>query len=819
MQGIHNSFELEESEGLGTSSLKLPARGAPSSIAPLWASKYDSSKPTCTGDKKHKGSSPPPKQSGAFSMDCDFPSPPPQFAPPPSFRKPKPEAMITTMMPPAARAALDSPGTVSIGNRKILSVTGSSDRPLLPLIKPWATSIRDTEVKQEAKQPPAALGEKKPGAYSVEPSTSTSGVDTKPGANGGTSSMDTKERTSPPQLQMAAAACQNDSMMFRSGGSKPGAAYTSANQTRTSTSHSLQLEAPQLVSDNDLRDKLAKSSGDKRDFRMARRRMVRRVPQNNIGSGAPPVLSRNCTPGALPIRDGRVHESNSHLEHESTIVAELVPDMTEIEEERDELRHQLEIERQRTELTAVPEAVEVVKEEPNMLSTRNLAVCGLVLVTVIIIAVVVAVTVGGPDPTPVEEPFFDQIGSGLDGDAEVDGEFGSSLSLSGDGATLAVANTNSVIIYRLEEGPADGDADDASDWMPYGPAIMPPGCGGAVVDSVLSESVSFALRSDIVVDLSRHGKTVAIGCPLSSSSVNGTEQENSGRVEIYQETDGAWELSGEPLFGGKAGDFLGASVSLSSSGTTLAVGTPGPEGNVQVFKMEQDEWVPHCESIESSSLLISVGSVSMSADGLVLAVGGMSLAGGDSAVRMYRYISDDWKAMGNGIDGNLEDTAYIANLAGNGRIVAVSNYYVGNAGLAQEKLNDALDARAFEWSENLEEWVIMGENLHGYDPGQKSGYFVTLSDDGLLMGMGDPGRRGEDEGAITGHAHIYGYNGETWVQLGPNKYGEDTGDQFGYSVAFSGDGRSFAVAAPFNRDNGFEHGRVSIFDIDLDGYM
>ncbi len=65
--------------------------------------------------------------------------------------------------------------------------------------------------------------------------------------------------------------------------------------------------------------------------------------------------------------------------------------------------------------------------------------------TVIIVAVVVGVTVGGPDPTPVEEPFFDQIGSGLEGE-DVDGRFGSSLSLSGDGTILAVANKNSALI-------------------------------------------------------------------------------------------------------------------------------------------------------------------------------------------------------------------------------------------------------------------------------------------------------------------------------------------------------------------------------------
>jgi hypothetical protein len=101
------------------------------------------------------------------------------------------------------------------------------------------------------------------------------------------------------------------------------------------------------------------------------------------------------------------------------------------------------------------------------------------------------------------------------------------LSLSGDGATLAMDTLNRVVIYRLEEGPEECD-DNALEWMPYGSAIMELGCGGAILNSGLSESVSFALRSDIVVNLSRHGKTLAIGCPLFSSPVSGTEQENIG---------------------------------------------------------------------------------------------------------------------------------------------------------------------------------------------------------------------------------------------------------------------------------------------------
>jgi hypothetical protein len=87
----------------------------------------------------------------------------------------------------------------------------------------------------------------------------------------------------------------------------------------------------------------------------------------------------------------------------------------------------------------------------------------------------------------------------------------------------------------------------------------------------------------------------------------------------------------------------------------------------------------------------------------------------------------------------------------------MSNYYIGEAGAAgpsEGKMNKALDARAFEWNEKDEEWVQLGENLHANEMGARSRYFITLSDDGMLLGMGDPGKRDSEGGSVTGHAHI-----------------------------------------------------------------
>jgi hypothetical protein len=214
--------------------------------------------------------------------------------------------------------------------------------------------------------------------------------------------------------------------------------------------------------------------------------------------------------------------------------------------------------------------------------------------------------------------------------------------------------------------------------------------------------------------------------------------------------------------------------------------------------------------------MLFLGSVSLSANGLVLAVGGTPTNADENpaVVRIFRLKLGEWLELGEGVNGKVEDTAYQAVLSGDGMIVAVSNYYVGPVGSAQAESNDALDARALEWSPDQNQWILLGENLHASAPGPKSGYFISLSDDGTIIAMSDPGTPGKAGGGVTGHAHIYKYDGDSWMQLGLNQNGEAPGDQFGFDVSISGDGRHFAVGAPFNRGSGVERGRVYVYALD-----
>ena len=69
------------------------------------------------------------------------------------------------------------------------------------------------------------------------------------------------------------------------------------------------------------------------------------------------------------------------------------------------------------------------------------------------------------------------------------------------------------------------------------------------------------------VALSADGTTVAIGAPYNAGGGNGR-----GHVRVYKRVSGTWTLQGADIDGEANSDESGSFVSLSSDGTTVAIG-------------------------------------------------------------------------------------------------------------------------------------------------------------------------------------------------------------------------------------------------------
>ncbi len=147
----------------------------------------------------------------------------------------------------------------------------------------------------------------------------------------------------------------------------------------------------------------------------------------------------------------------------------------------------------------------------------------------------------------------------------VSDQFGRELSISSDGTIVAISSMVTNPDGR-EIGRVNIFRDDGAGWDQLGDSIE-----GDVNGDQFGRALS----------LSSNGSIIAIGARLNNS--NG---DTSGQVRIYQNQDNVWRKIGNDINGDMVRDQSGASVSLSSDGTIVGIGSNfsnGGRGEVRVF--------------------------------------------------------------------------------------------------------------------------------------------------------------------------------------------------------------------------------------------
>ena len=149
-------------------------------------------------------------------------------------------------------------------------------------------------------------------------------------------------------------------------------------------------------------------------------------------------------------------------------------------------------------------------------------------------------------------------------------------------------------------------------------------------------------RSGYSVSLSSGGDTVAIGAPFNDGA--GTA---AGHVRIYTYSAGSWSQLGADIDGEAVGDQSGFSVSLSSDGSTVAIGARknlGVKGHTRIYEYSAGSWTQLGVDIDGEAAGDESGvSVSLSSDGSIVAIGARKNAatGGYAGhVRVYSICFD-----------------------------------------------------------------------------------------------------------------------------------------------------------------------------------
>ena len=210
-----------------------------------------------------------------------------------------------------------------------------------------------------------------------------------------------------------------------------------------------------------------------------------------------------------------------------------------------------------------------------------------------------------------------------------------------------------------------------------------------------------------------------------------------------------WDQVGRDIHGKHEGDRFGQSLDLSDDGMTLAV-SASSGGYVRVFRLEgegldgsEEAWMKVGEDIEvpvnEDSEAGWAGSVSLSADGSVVAVGDMfsDVAGAGGNVFVYRWNENQrkWMPMGSPIIGGSKDAEFgrSVSLSANGKTLAVGAWF-------------ADEVRVFEFNGNA--WRLKGQVIEG-TAGSLFGVSVSIHGDGNGLAVAAPNDESGKIGSVT----------------------------------------------------------------------
>jgi hypothetical protein len=112
-------------------------------------------------------------------------------------------------------------------------------------------------------------------------------------------------------------------------------------------------------------------------------------------------------------------------------------------------------------------------------------------------------------------------------------------------------------------------------------------------------------------------------------------------------------------------------------------------------------------------------------------------------------------------------------------------------------------------------WNQIGQDIIGDGNGDEFGWSVSLSDDGKTLGVGADTGDGKN-GVDSGYVRIYRMDDaqSNWIQIGDDIDGDEADDNSGWSVSLSVDGSKVAIGAPYNDANGNSAGHVRVFALE-----
>jgi len=431
------------------------------------------------------------------------------------------------------------------------------------------------------------------------------------------------------------------------------------------------------------------------------------------------------------------------------------------------------------------------------------------------------------------------------------GHAGNSSAVSADGTTIAVGAPH-------ESSGARGVNGNQNDKSAYsaGAVYVFTRRGTAVTQQayIKASNPGDGANFGSSVALSRDGNTLAVAAYYESSNatgINGNQADRSipeaGAVYVFTRTGSAWSQqayikasnTGNAAVGENfaEGDQFGYSLALSDDGNTLAVGAIGEDSNATgvngdqadnsanqsgaayVFTRTGGAWSQQAyvkSSMTRPNVLFGY-SVGVSENGNTLAVAEYDADRGKGALYVLTRTGGVWTHQARLQADNAENgdsLGYSMAISDDGNTIAAGAADedclipgINVAGCDKDQPMDNSSGAAYVFVRNGTTWTQQAF-IKSSNPAKQDwfGVRIAISGDGNTVAVAAPnedsaskginGKQDDNSAAESGAVYYFTRSGATWVQQAYVKSSNTrAGDEFGSSIALSGDGRTLLVGA------------------------
>ena len=287
------------------------------------------------------------------------------------------------------------------------------------------------------------------------------------------------------------------------------------------------------------------------------------------------------------------------------------------------------------------------------------------------------------------------------------------------------------------------------------------------------------------------GTRLVVGAPFHDFKDDGHAVANvdGGAILLYElNSEGDWD-SENPLWSlyGEPDEKIGEHLSLSGDGTRLAVLRKNPSA-VEVYDVPLGSMI-------GSALICTDGSVgdavSISPSGTRVALSCLSPNG---SVEIFEVDDNDaWNSIGL-LEGQVkfDRFGFVTAFSTNGDRLAVSspNHDAEgvNSGMVQVFLYDSTGGT----------WVQLGNDMLGTSALGQFGFAMDFSGDGSSVAVSAPNAVGSDGfTSRAGQVSVWSIDvaSNKWIQAGTTVFGSSEDDRLGRSISISADHQHFAVGS------------------------